>query len=94
MFQVLTYVILAAGTVSAEIIYLAYNGDTHVTWSKECGVFNGFCKKATTSVGITFAAVVCYAMLSLISSYRLFSAYEAPVPFLSSKGMEIAAFPR
>lgn len=86
--------ILAAGTVSAEIIYLAYNGDEAVTWSKECGVFNSFCNKATTSVGITFGAVACYVLLSLISSYRLFSAYEAPIPFLSGKSVEVTAFPR
>ncbi|XP_020243422.1 LOW QUALITY PROTEIN: CASP-like protein 2A1 [Asparagus officinalis] len=92
--SVLTYVILAAGAVSSEIIHLAYNGDEQVTWSKECGVFSGFCNKATTSIGITFGAVACYIVLSLISSYRLFSAYEAPIPFLSSKDMEIAAFPR
>ncbi|KAJ0983731.1 hypothetical protein J5N97_002087 [Dioscorea zingiberensis] len=92
--QVLTYVILAAGTVSAEIVYLAYNGDKDVTWSRECGVFNGFCKRATASVSITFGSVACYVLLSLLSSYRLFSSYDAPIPFLSSKGVEIAAFPR
>ncbi|KAH7655289.1 Casparian strip membrane protein [Dioscorea alata] len=92
--QILTYVILAAGTVSAEIMYLAYNGDKDVTWSKQCGVFNGFCKRATASITITFASVACYILLSLLSSYRLFSSFDAPIPFLSSKAVEIAAFPR
>ncbi|KAJ1700020.1 hypothetical protein LUZ63_008532 [Rhynchospora breviuscula] len=92
--QVLTYLTLAAGAVSSEILYLAYNGDENVTWSRECNVFNTFCSKATTSVGITFGAVACYILLSLISSYRLFSSYEAPIPFLANKGTEIAVFPR
>ncbi|KAJ3679481.1 hypothetical protein LUZ60_017492 [Juncus effusus] len=92
--QVLTYMILAAGTVSTEILYLAYNGDENVTWSKQCSVFDTFCSKATKSVGITFGAVLCYVFLSLISSYRLFSSYETPVPFLDSKATEIAVFPR
>ncbi|THU67382.1 hypothetical protein C4D60_Mb05t24060 [Musa balbisiana] len=91
--QVLTYAILAAGTMSAEIMYLAHYGDVKVTWSKECNVFGSFCKRATTSVGITFASVACYVLLSLVSSYRLFSAYETPIPFISSKGLEIASFP-
>ncbi|KAJ8504447.1 hypothetical protein OPV22_005333 [Ensete ventricosum] len=91
--QVLTYAILAAGTMSAEIMYLAYKGDVKVTWSKECSVYGSFCKRATTSVGITFASVACYVLLSLVSSYRLFSAYETPIPFISSKGLEIASFP-
>nr|CAD1839483.1 unnamed protein product [Ananas comosus var. bracteatus] len=90
--QVLTYVVLAAGTVSAEVIYLAYNGDKEVTWSRECGVFGGFCRRATASVGITFGAAACYILLSLISSYRLFSTFEAPIPLLAGgKAGDIAA---
>ncbi|XP_078165646.1 CASP-like protein 2A1 [Carex rostrata] len=92
--QVFTYLTLAAGTVSSEILYLAYNGDENVTWSKQCTVFDKFCSKATTSVGITFGAVACYVLLSLISSYRLFSSYAAPIPFLANKSTEIAVFPR
>lgn len=92
--QVLTYLTLAAGAVSSEILYLAYNGDESVTWSRQCNMFDTFCRKATTSVGITFGAVMCYVLLSLISSYRLFSSYEAPIPFLSGKTTEIAVFPR
>ncbi|KAI5662151.1 hypothetical protein M9H77_21474 [Catharanthus roseus] len=76
--QVLTYVILAAGSVSTEVVYLAYKGDEDVTWSATCGSFGGFCRKATASVALTFIVVLCYAGLSLISSYRLFSKYEAP----------------
>ncbi|XP_042514903.1 CASP-like protein 2A1 [Macadamia integrifolia] len=88
--QILTYMILAAGTVSAEMLYLAYKGDEAITWSEACGSFSGFCRKATTSVIITFAAVACYAGLSFISSYRLFSRYDPPVSHLSDKGVESA----
>lgn len=70
--------ILAAGSVSTEVVYLAYKGDEDVTWSATCGSFGGFCRKATASVALTFIVVLCYAGLSLISSYRLFSKYEAP----------------
>lgn len=89
--QVLTYMILAAGAVSLESVYLAYKGDQEVTWSATCGTFSGFCRKATASVGITFIVVLCYAGLSLISSYRLFSKYDAPVAY-SNKGIESAVF--
>lgn len=91
--QLLTYIILAAGAVSTEILYLAYKGDVNVTWSEACSAFDTFCRRATTSVGITFGSAVCYVLLSLISSYRLFSTFAAPVPFLNSKNQEIAAFP-
>ncbi|WOK92084.1 CASP-like protein 2A1 [Canna indica] len=92
--QVLAYVILAAGAVSAEIVYLAYNGDEKVTWSKECVAFGSFCRRAMTSVGITFASVACYMLLSLASSYRLFSAYQPFIPSLNSNSLEIASSPR
>lgn len=77
--QVLTYIILGAGAVSAEVVYLAYKGDAAITWSQACGSFGSFCHKTTASLAITFAVVICYAVLSLISSYRLFTKYDAPV---------------
>ncbi|KAL8150245.1 hypothetical protein V2J09_020053 [Rumex salicifolius] len=82
--QLLTYMILAAGAVSTEVVYLAYHGDTGATWSRACGSFGGFCSKARASVFITFGVVACYVVLSLISSYRLFSKFDAPKPPLSS----------
>ncbi|XP_077235721.1 CASP-like protein 2A1 [Tasmannia lanceolata] len=90
--QVVTYVILAGATVSAEVVYLAYKGDSATTWSQACQVFGGFCRKASVSVAITFGAVACYIPLSFISSYRLFTTYDAPICF-STKGLEVAAFP-
>ncbi|GAB4853083.1 hypothetical protein Ancab_017269 [Ancistrocladus abbreviatus] len=77
--QLLTYAILAAGAVSAEVVYLAYKGDIAVTWSEACDSFGGFCRKATDSLIITFVVVACFAGLSLISSYRLFSKFDPPI---------------
>lgn len=87
----LTYLILAAGAVSTEVLYLERRGDLAITWSAVCGSFGGFCNKATASVVITFVAVACYAVLSLISSYKLFSKYDAPIACMS-KNIEVAAF--
>lgn len=89
--QVLTYTILAAGAVSTEVLYLAYKGDVAITWSRACGSFGGFCHKATASVAITLAAAACYMVLSLVSSYRLFSRFDAPVA-CTSKGIEDPGF--
>ncbi|XP_004243226.1 CASP-like protein 2A1 [Solanum lycopersicum] len=91
--QLLTYAILAAGAVSTEVMYLAYKGDPEVSWSESCGSFRGFCHKATASVSITFIVSLCYAGLSLLSSYRLFSKYDAPVGSYNNKGgIEIANY--
>ncbi|KAG5223151.1 hypothetical protein OIU76_025693 [Salix suchowensis] len=88
--QLLTYVILAAGTVSTEVLYLASKGDTTITWSEACVSFGGFCHRALISTVITFAVVICYAVLSLLSSYNLFSKYDSPVLTYPGKGIEIA----
>uniref|UniRef100_A0A7C9DJN7 CASP-like protein n=1 Tax=Opuntia streptacantha TaxID=393608 RepID=A0A7C9DJN7_OPUST len=90
--QLLTYVVLAAGAVSTEVVYLAYKGDKAVTWSAACDSFGMFCHKATTSVAITFTVIACYAGLSLISSYRLFSRFDPPTTQSDNKGSEMAAF--
>ncbi|XP_011015697.1 PREDICTED: CASP-like protein 2A1 [Populus euphratica] len=90
--QVLTYAILAAGTVSTEVLYLASKGDTAITWSEACVSFGGFCHKALISIAITFVVVICYAALSLLSSYKLFSKYDSPVLTYPGKGIEIATF--
>lgn len=86
----LTYVTLAAGAVSTEVLYLAYRGNEATTWSEACGAFGGFCKKATVSVGLTLGVVALYAVLSLVSSYKLFSRFDAPVQVHTSfrKGIE------
>ncbi|KAG0477907.1 hypothetical protein HPP92_012626 [Vanilla planifolia] len=83
--QVVTYAILAAVSAASEILYLSYKGDEEVTWSRACVIYAGFCHKATASIGVTFGAVVCYVLVSLISSYRLFTTYHAPnLPFSTS----------
>ncbi|KAL2466748.1 CASP-like protein 2A1 [Abeliophyllum distichum] len=89
--QLQTYLILVAGAISTEVVYLAYKGDASITWNQTCGSFGGFCRKATASIAITFVVTLCYVVLSLISSYRLFSKYDAPIAY-NNKGIEIAAF--
>ncbi|XP_010531897.1 PREDICTED: CASP-like protein 2A1 [Tarenaya hassleriana] len=76
--QVLTYMVLGAGAVSSEVIYIAYRGDSAITWSEACSSFGSFCHKATASVVITFVVVSLYVFLSLLSSYKLFSLYGPP----------------
>ncbi|KAL2943504.1 CASP-like protein 2A1 [Bienertia sinuspersici] len=93
--QMLTYIILGAAAVSTEVVYLAYKGDQDITWSEACGTFGVFCHKAIASVTLTFIVVLCYAALSLISSYRLFSRFDPPPPitiYSGEKGAEMPAF--
>ena len=91
-FQILTYVVLAAGAVSTEVLYLAYKGDDAITWSDACSSFGSFCHKATASVIITFVVVCFYVVLSLISSYKLFTRFDPPATVDSNKNVEVAVF--
>ncbi|KAK7385649.1 hypothetical protein VNO78_31411 [Psophocarpus tetragonolobus] len=86
--QVLTYLILAAGAASTEVLYLAEKGNMATTWGSACRAFGPFCHKATASTAITFVVVLCYVLLSLISSYKLFSKYDTPTVSNPSKGVE------
>ncbi|CAH8388924.1 unnamed protein product [Eruca vesicaria subsp. sativa] len=90
--QILTYLVLAAGAVSTEVLYLAYKGDDAITWSDACSSFGSFCHRATASVIITFVVVCLYVVLSLISSYKLFTRFDPPAIADSNKNVEVAVF--
>ncbi|KAL0697822.1 hypothetical protein Bca4012_053944 [Brassica carinata] len=90
--QILTYVVLAAGAVSTEVLYLAYKGDDAITWSDACSSFGSFCHRATASVIITFVVVCLYVVLSLISSYKLFTRFDPPAIADSNKSVEVTVF--
>ena len=90
--QILTYVVLAAGAVSTEVLYLAYKGDNAIMWSDACSSFGSFCHRATASVIITFVVVCFYVVLSLISSYKLFTRFDPPATVDSNKNVEVAVF--
>ncbi|KAK7372272.1 hypothetical protein VNO80_05647 [Phaseolus coccineus] len=90
--QVLTYLTLAAGAASMEVLYLVEKGNTSTTWSSACRAFGPFCHKVTASIAVTFVVVICYVLLSLISSYKLFTKYDAPDVSNTSKGVHIVAF--
>ncbi|XP_057431028.1 CASP-like protein 2A2 [Lotus japonicus] len=87
--QVLTYIILGAGAASTEVLYLMEKGDAGTTWSSACGSFGRFCNKLTATTAITFVAVLCYVLLSIISSYKLFTKYGAPATATTT--IEVAA---
>ncbi|GFY97657.1 uncharacterized protein family [Actinidia rufa] len=62
--QILTYIILAAGAISTEVMYLAYKGDEAVTWSEACRSYGSFCRQAAAAIAVTFVVVLCYMVLS------------------------------
>ncbi|GLJ39779.1 hypothetical protein SUGI_0813070 [Cryptomeria japonica] len=76
--QILTYIILGAGAVATELVYLAKNGDEEVTWEEFCSTYEKFCNRALVSVIITFVTVLVLIAISITSSYKLFSKYDPP----------------
>jgi hypothetical protein len=49
-----------------------------VSWGEVCSYFGGFCGRATVSVALQAAALLCFVALSLVSAFRLFTRFDAP----------------
>ncbi|WOL18108.1 CASP-like protein 2D1 [Canna indica] len=78
--QVVAYLMVTSGSAATEVVYLAYQGNTEVSWSEGCSYYGKFCNKAKVSLSLHFVAFVCFIALSLVSAYRVFSRLEAPSP--------------
>nr|D5A972.1 RecName: Full=CASP-like protein 2A3; Short=PsCASPL2A3 [Picea sitchensis]ADE76091.1 unknown [Picea sitchensis] len=76
--QAFTYLMLGAGAVVTEVLYLAYKGDEKITWFEICPYYGRFCNRVAASLVISFLALLCFIPLSLISAYRVFSKYDPP----------------
>ena len=61
-----------------EIYYLAYNGNTEVSWSQACESYGNFCSKGKLALVLHFLALCCFLILAVISAYRAFSLFEPP----------------
>lgn len=79
--------------MSTEVLYLAYKGDTAITWGAACESFGKFCHKTIASVAFNFVAAFCYVLISLVSSYKLFSKFDAPASATNpTNANEVAKF--
>lgn len=76
--QAFTYLMLGAGASVTEVLYLAYKGDEQITWSELCPYYGRFCNRVEASLVLSFLALLCFILLSLISAYRVFSKYDPP----------------
>lgn len=78
MDQAAAYLLVTSGSAAAEVLYLAREGDREVSWSEVCSYFGRFCGRATVSVALHAAALLCFVALALISAFRVFSKCAAP----------------
>ncbi|KAL5211294.1 hypothetical protein ABZP36_022141 [Zizania latifolia] len=78
--QASAYLLLTSASAAAEVLYLARKGDRQVSWGEVCSYFGGFCGRATVSVALHAAALLCFMALSLISAFRAFSKFDPPPP--------------
>ncbi|GLJ40228.1 hypothetical protein SUGI_0825760 [Cryptomeria japonica] len=76
--QAFAYLILVAGAVATEVLYLAHKGDEKITWYQMCPYYGRFCNKLGASLILSFVGCVCFVILSLISAHRVFSNYDPP----------------
>ncbi|KAM0902846.1 hypothetical protein ACQ4PT_019099 [Festuca glaucescens] len=76
--QAAAYLLLTSCSAAAEVVYLAREGDRQVSWGEVCSYFGRFCGRATVSVALQAAALLCFVALSLVSAFRVFSKFDAP----------------
>jgi len=76
--QAAAYLLLTSCSAAAEVVYLAREGDRQVSWGEVCSYFGRFCGRATVSVALQAAALLCFVALSLVSAFRVFSRFDGP----------------
>ncbi|KAL8462517.1 hypothetical protein ACS0TY_032723 [Phlomoides rotata] len=81
--QVISYLMVTSMTAQGEFLYLAYNGDLEVSWSRGCASYGRFCNRLKVAVALHVIAVCCSLVLAVISAFRLFARF--PPPFFPSK---------
>ncbi|XP_024522667.1 CASP-like protein SELMODRAFT_431320 [Selaginella moellendorffii] len=69
--QLLAYAMLSAAAASAEVAYLAKNGQVSSGWFAVCNAFSGFCNKVGVALVLSFFSVIPLAINAFISAYHL-----------------------
>ncbi|XP_076927726.1 CASP-like protein 2D1 [Bidens hawaiensis] len=83
--QVVAYLMVACVGSIGDIVYLVYNGNQKVTWSEAFSSYGRFCGRLNLTLVLHFIAWICFIVLSMISSFRVFTRFEPP---RSSKEVE------
>ncbi|KAL8144305.1 hypothetical protein V2J09_017337 [Rumex salicifolius] len=83
--QVMAYLLVTSGSAVMEILYLAYKGDIEVSWSKACSTYGSFCHRLKIALLLHFVALIFFLVLAIISAYRAFSVYEAPITTINEE---------
>ncbi|GFP98149.1 CASP-like protein 2d1 [Phtheirospermum japonicum] len=77
--QILAYLMVTSMAALGEFIYLAYNGDRVVSWSRACGSYGNICSRLKVALALHAIAVCCFVVLAVISAYRIFRRFEPPL---------------
>ncbi|KAL6543157.1 hypothetical protein OROHE_010677 [Orobanche hederae] len=77
--QVLAYLMVTSMAALGEFLYLAYNGDQKVSWSRACDSYGTFCSRLKLALATHAIAVCCFLGLAVISGYRVFRRFEPPL---------------
>ncbi|XP_022134667.1 CASP-like protein 1F2 [Momordica charantia] len=69
--DLLMMVLVASGCAASTAIgYVGKYGNSHTGWSPICDHFGKFCNRVTTSVAISYLAVICLLILTIISATK------------------------
>lgn len=66
--QLMMVLVVSACAAATAIGYVGKYGNSHTGWTPICDHFGKFCHRVTTSVAISYLAVLCLLILTIISA--------------------------
>ncbi|XVE82065.1 hypothetical protein DITRI_Ditri15bG0116800 [Diplodiscus trichospermus] len=65
-------IVASATGASGAVAYIGLKGNSHVGWTKICGVYDKFCRYIATATALALFAAILLALLSMMSTFTLY----------------------
>ncbi|XP_022723066.1 CASP-like protein 1D1 [Durio zibethinus] len=65
-------IVASATGAAGAVAYIGLKGNSHVGWTKICGVYDKFCRHIGSSVALALFAAILLVLLSMMSAFTLY----------------------
>ncbi|XP_022761210.1 CASP-like protein 1D1 [Durio zibethinus] len=65
-------IVASATGAAGDVGYIGLKGNSHVGWTKICGVYDKFCRHIGSSVALSLFAAILLVFLSMMSTFTLY----------------------
>ncbi|XWS53670.1 hypothetical protein CRYUN_Cryun10bG0020500 [Craigia yunnanensis] len=65
-------IVASATGAAGGVAYIGLKGNSHVGWTKICGVYDKFCRHIGSSVALALFAAILLVLLSMMSTFTLY----------------------